>query len=224
MTELVGKMSGQQVYVVDDDANMREAISEILRTFDIAVVSFESTGEFLRDVPAGGGGCLVLDVRMPGVNGLDFHLELSALGYRIPVIFITGFGNIPMSVQAMKAGAMDFLTKPFTQEEIVTAVSAALERDQIRRNKEAENDVVLSLARNLTNRERQVMVGVVKGLMNKQIAHELSLTEITVKLHRASLMRKMQVRTLPDLVRRAELISALSELDISSSGHSRAEQ
>lgn len=203
--------SAAHVYIVDDEDTMREALVDILRSMDIACTAFESTAAFLQAVAPASPGCLILDIRMPDVNGLDFQMRLLSLGFRMPIIFMTGFGDIPMTVRAMKAGAADFLTKPFDDDEMMAAITAALARDRMRREAEAERDAVVALESKLTNRERQVMAAVVKGLMNKQIAYALGLTEITIKLHRASLMRKMHARTLPDLVRKAEMVFAASQ-------------
>jgi FixJ family two-component response regulator len=141
------------------------------------------------------------------VNGLDFQTQLERIGSKMPIIFMTGFGDIPMSVRAMKAGAVDFLTKPFRDQDILDAVGAAIERDAVRRRQSARYEAVRLLAENLTPREREVMEAVVKGLMNKQIAHELGISEITVKLHRGNVMRTMEVRSLAELVRKAEMLS-----------------
>ncbi|MDP9771267.1 UNVERIFIED_ORG: FixJ family two-component response regulator [Rhizobium sp. SORGH_AS 755] len=145
-------------------------------------------------------------MRLPGISGLDFQMQLERVGNRMPIIFMTGFGDIPMSVRAMKAGAVDFLTKPFKEQDILDAVAAAMERDASRRRESAQNEAVASLAEQLTPREREVMNAVVRGLMNKQIAYELGISEVTVKLHRGNVMRKMEARSVADLVRKAELI------------------
>jgi FixJ family two-component response regulator len=197
------------VHVINSDDRIREAIAQTLQAFDVSVIRFEKTQDFLAEVSADRGGCLILDTHMLGVDGLDFQQHLTALGYKLPVIFVTSFVSIPVTVKAMKAGAVDFLTKPFKDEDILNAVYSGLRQDAIRQSRDAENESLMTIATNLTSRERQVMAGVVKGLMNKQIAHQLALTEITIKLHRASLMRKMQARTVPDLVRKAELISTM---------------
>lgn len=212
------------VYVIDDDSEMREALVDILRSMDTPCTAFETTSSFLAEVPPVSPGCLILDIRMPDVNGLDFQLQLQSLGFKMPVIMMTGFGDIPMSVRAMKAGAVDFLTKPFDDDEMMAAVHSALARDAARRLSEADVDAVLALETKLTNRERQVMAAVVRGLMNKQIAYELGLTEITIKLHRASLMRKMHAKTLPDLVRKAEMVSTASQAKISTPEYSGGER
>lgn len=197
-----------QVFIIDDDEHMRAAISDILRSIDVAATSFDSAAAFLAAVPSTSPGCILLDVRMPGTDGLELQHQLVSLGYRMPIVFVTGFGDIPMTVHAMRAGAIDFLTKPFDDEDLFNAVRRALAHDKERREREAELDVVIALSKTLTKREKECMGHVVKGLMNKQIAYEMSLTEITVKLHRASLMKKLKSRTLPDLVRKAEIIYA----------------
>jgi FixJ family two-component response regulator len=168
--------------------------------------AFDSAAAFLEKANLNRHGCLLLDVRLPGINGLDFQMQLERVGNRMPIIFMTGFGDIPMSVRAMKAGAVDFLTKPFKEQDILDAVAAAMERDASRRRASAQNEAVTSLAGQLTPREREVMGAVVRGLMNKQIAYELGISEVTVKLHRGNVMRKMEARSVADLVRKAELI------------------
>lgn len=211
MTTASVKPAAANVYVLDDDGDMRAAIIDVLRSYDFSSHGFGNAEDFLAAVPAQTAGCLVLDVRMPGIGGLELQEELAVRGHKMPIVFITGFGDIPMTVQAMKAGAVDFLTKPFDDDDLVRAVTSALQHDALRRQKDAAGDAVAEMARSLTRREWQVMEHVVSGLMNKQIAYELSLTEITVKLHRASLMRKLKSRTLPDLVRKAELLFLRSQ-------------
>jgi FixJ family two-component response regulator len=193
-----------RVYVVDDDVSLRDALSSLFRSVGLQVELFGSATEFLEKKLPDGPSCLVLDIRLPGVSGLDFQAQLAKAGIRMPVIFMTGHGDIPMSVRAMKAGAIDFLTKPFRDQDMLDAVFSALESDR----KQLESD--LSIAElsahyeSLTAREKEVMAYVTKGLMNKQIAGELGLSEITVKIHRGHVMRKMAVRSLADLVRAAE--------------------
>lgn len=192
------------VYVVDDDVSLRDALSSLFRSVGLPVEVFGSAAEFLQkklpDVPS----CLVLDIRLPGVSGLDFQAQLAKAGIRMPVIFMTGHGDIPMSVRAMRAGAVDFLTKPFRDQDMLDAVFTALETD--RKQLESDQGVAELTAHyaSLTAREKEVMGYVTKGLMNKQIAGELGLSEITVKIHRGHVMRKMEVRSLADLVRAAE--------------------
>jgi FixJ family two-component response regulator len=198
---------GPVVFVVDDDLSMREALIDLFRSMKLEAEAFDSATSFLETANFNRPGCILLDVRLPGVSGLDFQTQLERIGSKMPIIFMTGFGDIPMSVRAMKAGAVDFLTKPFRDQDILDAVGAAMERDAVRRRQSARYEAVRSLADNLTPREREVMEAVVKGLMNKQIAHELGISEITVKLHRGNVMRKMEVRSLAELVRKAEMLS-----------------
>jgi FixJ family two-component response regulator len=192
------------VHVVDDDPSLGRAISSLLRSVGLNVATYTSTQAFLdaerRTEPA----CLLLDVRLPGMSGLDFQMQLQALGIRMPVIVMTGHADVPMSVRAMKAGASDFLTKPFRDQDLIDTVTSALEEDRNRRVQEHEIGLLRSRHATLTERERQVMDLVTEGRLNKQAAFELSLSEITVKIHRASAMRKMGARTLADLVKIAE--------------------
>jgi FixJ family two-component response regulator len=198
------------VYVIDDDASVRDALSSLFRSVGLQVECFGSATELLEkklpEIPS----CLVLDIRLPGVSGLDFQTQLARSGVRMPVIFMTGHGDIPMSVRAMKAGAVDFLTKPFRDQDMLDAVFTALDTD--RKQLESDNSIAELTAhyQSLTAREKEVMAYVTKGLMNKQIAGELGLSEITVKIHRGHVMRKMGVRSLADLVRAAEKLG-LSE-------------
>ncbi len=194
------------VFVVDDDASMRQALARLFQSVQLRVEVFASPQEFLQrgrpDMPS----CLVLDVRLPGLSGLDFQAELMKADVRIPIVFISGHGDIPMTVRAMKAGAVDFLPKPFRDQDLLDAVTAAIQRDQKRR--ELENAVAdlrahFSL---LTQREREIMGLVASGLMSKQIAAQIGLSEITVKVHRSHIMRKMEARSVADLVRMAEAL------------------
>jgi FixJ family two-component response regulator len=194
------------VFVIDDDLAMRETLSSLFRSVGLRVELFSSTREFTQIKMPDAASCLVLDIRLPGISGLDFQIELVKAGIRIPIIFMTGHGDIPMSVQAMKAGAIDFLTKPFRDQEMLDAVVRALERDQKRRESEkvvAELRVRFDF---LTSREREVIALVVDGLMNKQIAAKLNVSEITVKVHRVNMMRKMRARSVIDLVGMADLL------------------
>lgn len=196
------------VHVLDDDESMRLAVSSLLRSVGLGVAVHESVPAFLSarrpDVP----GCIVLDVRLPGVSGLDFQKQLGGLGIDLPVVLMTGHGDIPMSVQGMKAGAVDFLAKPFRDQDMLDAVSAAIERDRTQRAQRRDMQDTRSRYDALSPRERQVMALVTQGLMNKQIAGELGISEITVKIHRGAAMRKMGARTLPELVRMADGLSA----------------
>ena len=194
------------VFVIDDDEDMRSALGNLFASVGHAVELFGSTAEFLEKGPADAAGCLVLDVRLPGMSGLDFQAKLLGTNAQIPIIFMTGHGDIPMSVRAMKAGAVDFLTKPFRDQDMLDAVGRAIETDRTRRSsQQATSGVRESFAR-LSPREREVMTLVTRGLMNKQVAFELGLSEITVKLYRGQAMRKMGAGSLADLVRMAELL------------------
>jgi FixJ family two-component response regulator len=194
------------VFVIDDDVAMRETLSSLFRSVGLRVELFGTAREFAQIKMPDAASCLVLDIRLPGISGLDFQAELAKADIRIPIIFMTGHGDIPMSVQAMKAGAIDFLTKPFRDQEMLDAVVKALERDQ----KRIDSQKVIANLRvrfdSLTSREREVIAFVVDGLMNKQIAAELGVSEITVKVHRVNMMRKMKARSVIDLVGMADLL------------------
>jgi FixJ family two-component response regulator len=193
--------------IVDDDPGVREALDSLFRSVGLATLLFGSAADFLQAKLPEAPGCLILDVRMPGVSGLDFQAQLSSHGIDLPVVFMTGHGDIPMTVRAMKAGAVDFLAKPFRDQDMLDAVTNAIERDRLGRVERAENESLRAEYETLTPREREVMGHVVAGLMNKQVAGVIGLSEITVKIHRGSVMRKMGVRTLADLVRKAEALS-----------------
>lgn len=189
------------VFVIDDDQSVRESLRNLLRSVGLSVRTYESAQEFLTaerpDVP----GCLVLDIRLPGLSGLDLQRQLVQANTQIPIIFITGHGDIRMSVEAMKAGAVEFLTKPFRDQDLLDAVQQALERDGVARRHRAETAILQLRYESLTPREREVMVLVAQGLANKQIADELNVSEPTVKLHRGRMMRKMEAASLADLIR-----------------------
>jgi RNA polymerase sigma factor (sigma-70 family) len=192
------------VFVIDDDASVRDAVEDLLRSVGLEVESFGSTQEFLQrkrpDVP----GCIVLDVRLPGASGLEFQNALARLGIHLPIIFISGHGDIPMSVQAIKSGAVEFLTKPLHEQKLLDAVQAGIQRDRARRQDANLVGELQERFDSLTAREREVMALVVIGTPNKQIAAQLGLSEMTVKVHRSQVMRKMRAKTLIDLVRMAD--------------------
>lgn len=192
------------VYVIDDDPSLRDALSSLFRSVGLDVRMFGSAAELMQGKLSEAPSCLVLDIRLPGVSGLDFQTQLGKSGIQMPIVFMTGHADIPMSVRAMKAGAVDFLTKPFRDQDMLDAVYAALEGDRKRWETEQAMRELSGLYQTLTAREKEVMAHVVKGLMNKQIAGELGLSEITVKIHRGHVMRKMAVRSVADLVRAAE--------------------
>jgi len=198
--------TAQVVYIVDDDASMREALLDLLLSVQIEAASFSTAKELLDTGDLQRAGCILLDVRLPGLNGLEFQSHLEKIGNRMPIVFMTGHGDIPMTVQAMKAGAVDFLTKPFRDQDLLDAVTSAFARDTAVRKVSEASGAVFELAKMLTPREKEVMASVVQGLMNKQIAFNLGISEITVKLHRGNVMRKMEVRSVAELVRKAELM------------------
>ena len=194
------------VYVVDDDPSVRRAIKRLVESVGLEVELFESPQEFLNSRHRDVTSCLVLDIRLPGFSGLDFQRQLAQANIPIPIIFITAHGDIPMTVRAMKAGAVEFLTKPFRDQDLLDAIQAGLERDRERREREAEIVVLRERFESLTPREREILPLIVSGLLNKQIAAEIGTSETTVKVHRSQLMRKMAAESLPDLVRMAEKI------------------
>ena len=197
------------VVVVDDDAAVREGLSELISSIGLNPLCFASTQELLSSWDPDEPGCLILDVRMPGASGLDLQRRLAASGNTKPIIFLTGHGDIPMTVQAMKAGAVDFLTKPVRDQVLLDAISVALERDRFQRAAAEVAKRNVQLVESLTPRERAVLVEVVRGRLNKQIAHDFSISVVTVKLHRSNAMRKMQVATMGELIRAWGTLPAL---------------
>lgn len=198
------KDSPPTVYVVDDDESVREAVKKLILSVGLRAETFGTTREFIRNKRPDGPACLVLDVRLPDVSGLEFQRELAAAGIEIPIIFITGHGDIPMSVRAMKAGAVEFLTKPFRGQELLDAVQEAIARDRAASGKRARLAEIRALHDSLTAREKEVMALVVRGLLNKQIAAELGTSELTIKTHRGRVMEKMRAESVADLVRMSE--------------------
>jgi FixJ family two-component response regulator len=203
--------SQELVFVIDDDASMRTSLSSLFRSVGLKVEVFDSAADFLKIGRPEAASCLVLDVRLPGVSGLDFQAELVKANIRIPIVFITGHGDIPMTVKAMKAGAVEFLTKPFREQDLLDAVRLGLERDRTRRAGEAILSELRGRFEALTSREQEVMAFVTSGLMNKQIAADLGVSEITVKVHRGNVMRKMSAKSLADLVRMADVLGIRRE-------------
>ena len=194
------------VFVIDDDVSMRRALTNLFQSVGLDVVAFGSAPEMLQSKLPDVASCLVLDIRLPGVSGLDFQTDLAKANIHIPIIFMTGHGDIPMTVRAMKGGEVDFLTKPFRDQDMLDAVVTAIERDRKRREVEKIAANLQALFETLTPREREVLALVASGLMNKQVAAELGLAEITVKIHRGHIMKKMGARSLADLIRTAETL------------------
>ena len=195
------------VIIVDDDVSVRDSLEGLLRSVGLEVRAFPSVPEFLKSGRPDGPTCLVLDVRLPGRSGLDFQRELAESNIHLPIIFITGHGDVPMSVQAMKRGALEFLTKPFRDQDLLDAIQLGLARDRTRLEAETAVKALRQRFEALTLREREVMAGVVKGRLNKQIAGDLGISEVTVKVHRGQAMRKMRASSLPDLARMADQLN-----------------
>lgn len=196
------------IFVVDDDASVRDAISNLLESVGLRAKAFDSTEAFWKAPRPEAPSCLVLDVRLPGASGLEFQEQLAKANVSIPIIFITAHGDVPMTSRAMKAGAIEFLMKPFQKEDLLAAVRQGLDRDRVRREEQSEVSILQSRAEQLTSREREVMDLVVTGLINKQIGAQLGLSEVTVKIHRSRVMQKMEAASLADLVRMADKLTA----------------
>jgi len=197
------------VFIVDDDASVRKALARLIQSVGLKTQTFASAQELLDQAPPAGPGCIILDVRMPGLNGLELQAELTGRNIRTPIIFITGHGDIQMSVRAMKGGAMDFLIKPFNDKDLLGAIKTAIEKDEYFKAAQTEHSEIQRRHQTLTPREREVLRLVVKGRMNKEIAAELGAAEKTVKVHRARVMQKMQVESVAELVRAAERVESL---------------
>ena len=194
------------VFVIDDDISVREGLSALFRSVGLDVKAFASAADFLQSKLPDGPSCMVLDVRLPGLSGLDFQAELTKANIQIPIVFMTGHGDIPMTVRAMKAGAVEFLPKPFRDQDMLDAVQTGLEQDRERRKRAGDTSKLQASFNTLTPREREIMALVTAGLMNKQIAGEIGVSEVTVKLHRGNVMRKMAAKSLAELVRMADAL------------------
>jgi FixJ family two-component response regulator len=194
------------ILIVDDDQDIRDSLTDLFGSVGMRTTAYGSTNEMLGDTLPDGPSCLVLDLRLPGSSGLELQAQLASQGVDIPIIFITGHADVPTSVRAMKAGALDFLSKPFREQELLDAVTDALRRDGERRSAQRERDSVRQLAQELTTREIDVLKGVARGLLNKQIAYELGITEVTVKMHRSSAGKKLKSISVADMVRKIDLL------------------
>ena len=194
------------VLIIDDDPEFRDSVGRLLRSVGLDIRQFSSVSEFLKADPSDGPTCLVLDIRMPGRSGLELQRDLAAANRQVPIIFITAHADIPMTVQAMKGGAIEFLTKPFRDQELLDAVDAGLARDRARRESDRALAALRERFETLSSREREVMIRVTAGRLNKQIANDIGIAESTVKVHRTNLMRKMQARSLPELSRMADML------------------
>ncbi|ODU67610.1 MAG: DNA-binding response regulator [Novosphingobium sp. SCN 66-18] len=194
------------ILIVDDDQDIRDSLTDMFGSVGMRTTAYGSTNEMLGDTLPDGPSCLVLDLRLPGSSGLELQAQLASQGVDIPIIFITGHADVPTSVRAMKAGALDFLSKPFREQELLDAVTDALRRDGERRSAQRERDSVRQLAQELTTRETDVLKGVARGLLNKQIAYELGITEVTVKMHRSSAGKKLKSISVADMVRKIDLL------------------
>ena len=199
------------VLVIDDDAEFRDSVARLLQTVGLEARQFSSVSDFVKADPSDGPTCLVLDVRMPGQSGLELQRELTAANRQIPIIFITAHADVPMTVQAMKGGAIEFLTKPFRDQDLLDAVEAGLARDRARRESEKALVALRQRFDTLSSREREIMVHVTAGRLNKQIANDMGIAESTVKVHRSNLMRKMKARSLPELSRMADMLQLAPE-------------
>jgi FixJ family two-component response regulator len=194
------------VLIIDDDAEFRDSVDRLLRSVGLHTQQFSSVSDFLKAEPWDGPTCLLLDIRMPGRSGLELQRDLAAANRQVPIIFLTAHGDIPMTVQAMKGGAVEFLTKPFRDQDLLDAVEAGLARDRARRDSDRALGALRERFETLSSREREVMIGVTAGRLNKQIASDMRIAESTVKVHRTNLMRKMKARSLPELSRMADLL------------------